>query len=109
MRVKDLSRAKSGVRRRGTYALYSRHVKSIQRRYETVYDPCPAMRDSLSYRAWLFLDLLLVTTIFIYILWVGICKILWQDAESEASVQQALDTLVERGAGSTTVVLVAHR
>lgn len=33
----------------------------------------------------------------------------FQDAESEASVQQALDTLVERGAGSTTVVLVAHR
>lgn len=32
-----------------------------------------------------------------------------QDAESEASVQQALDKLVERGAGSTTVVLVAHR
>ena len=32
-----------------------------------------------------------------------------QDAESEASVQQALDTLVEKGAGSTTVVLVAHR
>ncbi|CAB1110551.1 ABC [Ectocarpus sp. CCAP 1310/34] len=31
------------------------------------------------------------------------------DAESEASVQQALDKLVERGAGSTTVVLVAHR
>ncbi|CAM9535738.1 unnamed protein product, partial [Hapterophycus canaliculatus] len=30
-------------------------------------------------------------------------------AESEASVQQALDQLVERGAGSTTVVLVAHR
>lgn len=32
-----------------------------------------------------------------------------QDAESEASVQQALDALVERGSGSTTVVLVAHR
>eukprot|EP00903_Cladosiphon_okamuranus_P007815 g7561.t1 len=31
------------------------------------------------------------------------------DAESEASVQEALDTLVEGGAGSTTVVLVAHR
>eukprot|EP00903_Cladosiphon_okamuranus_P007814 g7560.t1 len=31
------------------------------------------------------------------------------DAESEASVQQAVDKLVERGAGYTTVVLVAHR
>jgi ABC-type multidrug transport system fused ATPase/permease subunit len=34
------------------------------------------------------------------------CK---QDAESEASVQKALDQLMQQGVGGTTIVLVAHR